>query len=411
MPKVVQEVVDQHAEEAAFLWLLRDGAVRAPHYLLADLVRLDNRIEAHLDGLRIAGEPGWEICARAMADGDAGEVFAAAVLAFESGIDARIQAVLNASLANPLKTRGLVSALGWLPLNEVEGLIKKLLDNNTSAVKRLGIAAAAVHRWHPGQPLNDALAASDLALKARALRAAGELGLIDYRSSLRRYLSADDAHCRFWAAWSATLLAQDDEALAVLQTIARTPSPLQERAVQLVVRRMQSSSAGEWLAFLAERGECRRAAVLGFGALGLPEVVPWLIEQMKVPLLARVAGEAVSMITGVHIAYDKLEGEPPEGFESGPTENPEDENVTLDPDENLAWPKAEAVEKWWSDRQDAFVKGKRYLVGKPVTLDWLHEVLQSGYQRQRAAAALELAIQQPGQPLFEVRSPGFRQMG
>ena len=32
-----------------------------------------------------------------------------------------------------------------------------------------------------------------------------------------------------------------------------------------------------------------------------------------------------------------------------------------------------------------------------------------GRQRQRAAAALELAIRQPSQPLFEVRAPGFRQ--
>jgi len=33
----------------------------------------------------------------------------------------------------------------------------------------------------------------------------------------------------------------------------------------------------------------------------------------------------------------------------------------------------------------------------------------SNFQRQRAAAVLEMAILQPGQPLFEVRAPGFRQ--
>ena len=35
----------------------------------------------------------------------------------------------------------------------------------------------------------------------------------------------------------------------------------------------------------------------------------------------------------------------------------------------------------------------------------------TGYQRQRAAAALELAILKPGRPLFEVRAPGWRQQG
>ena len=41
------------------------------------------------------------------------------------------------------------------------------------------------------------------------------------------------------------------------------------------------------------------------------------------------------MITGVDIAYEDLEGAWPEGFVAGPTEDPEDENVAMDPDEDL----------------------------------------------------------------------------
>ena len=44
-----------------------------------------------------------------------------------------------------------------------------------------------------------------------------------------------------------------------------------------------------------------------------------------------------------------------------------------------------------------------------MSRDWLQGVLRNGRQRQRAAAALELTVQQPGQPLFEVRALGFRQ--
>ena len=57
---------------------------------------------------------------------------------------------------------------------------------------------------------------------------------------------------------------------------------------------------------------------------------------MEVPELARVAGEAFTMITGVDIAYEDLEGEWPEDFEAGPTESPEDEDVEMDPDEDLS---------------------------------------------------------------------------
>jgi hypothetical protein len=52
---IIAEIVSQHAEEAAFLWLLRSNAVGAPHYSLKDLAKLDGRVEAHLDGLRVAG--------------------------------------------------------------------------------------------------------------------------------------------------------------------------------------------------------------------------------------------------------------------------------------------------------------------------------------------------------------------
>jgi hypothetical protein len=59
---VIPVVIEQHAEEAAFHWLLRDAAVRTPHYSLDSLAKLDNRLEAHIDGLCIAGEAGWNIC-------------------------------------------------------------------------------------------------------------------------------------------------------------------------------------------------------------------------------------------------------------------------------------------------------------------------------------------------------------
>src|SRR5919109_24342 len=98
---IISEIVSQHAEEAAFLWLLRSNGVHAPHYALKDLAKLDGRVEAHLDGLRVAGEPGWELCKAALANEEPGEVFAAAVMAFESGIESRIQAVLDAVTGKP----------------------------------------------------------------------------------------------------------------------------------------------------------------------------------------------------------------------------------------------------------------------------------------------------------------------
>ena len=73
-----------------------------------------------------------------------------------------------------------------------------------------------------------------------------------------------------------------------------------------------------WLDKLRHLPEKTRQAISGYGACGDPSAIPWLMEQMHVPELARPAGEAFSMITGVDLAYDDLEGEWPEGFEAGP---------------------------------------------------------------------------------------------
>ena len=44
---VIPEILSRHAEEAAFLWLLRDRAVARPQYTLSTLTELDQRVEAH----------------------------------------------------------------------------------------------------------------------------------------------------------------------------------------------------------------------------------------------------------------------------------------------------------------------------------------------------------------------------
>ena len=152
-----------------------------------------------------------------------------------------------------------------------------------------------------------------------------------------------------------------------------------------------------------------RIVIIGIGVIGEQSGVPWLIEQMENRNLARVAGEAFTMLTGVWLSDAGLEAEQPEGFEAGPTENPEDDDVAMDIDENLPWPHPKRISAWWSKHGTEFSPGTRYFIGKPITRDWLNEVLKSGRQRQRVAAALELAILEPGKPLFEVRAPGFRQ--
>ena len=405
---VIPHIIDQHAEEAAFLWLLRDAAVRAPHYSLKDLADLDNRVEAHVDGLRIAGDAGWATCESALEIGEPGEVFAASVLAFERGDGKRIDAVVNVGLAEPENFRALVSALGWIDYRHIEGYLTNLLSANASSYRRIGIAACAIHRQDPGAVLQRLLEDEDPLVRVRAARAAGELSRRDLLPVLRGQIQSADEDCRFWATWSSVLLG-DQSALRPLMAFVNFASPYRTRALDLTLRVLDLPSAQNWLQGLWQDPNNQRCILRGTGIIGDPYYIPALIKRMPEPEVARVCGEAFSMITGVDLAYQDLEAEWPEGFEAGPSENPEDEDVALDPDEDLPWPEPTLIQQWWDGNKGRFQNGTRYLLGQPVTVENCSKVLQSGFQRQRAVAALELALRQPGRPLFPTSAPGFRQ--
>jgi uncharacterized protein (TIGR02270 family) len=317
--------------------------------------------------------------------------------------------VLELAERVPETARGFVSALGWVDQAHLQGTVRNFLKSESPLQRRLGIATCVLHRVDPGPALDQAIADPEPALRARALKAAGELGRSDLLEALRQHLADDDETCRFWAAWSAVLAGDRGRAVVALQRTGMVASPWQFRAIGIAPRVLSADAARVWLKTVSEDPEQLRALITAVGVYGDPHYVPWLIRQMEMPAVARVAGEAFSMITGVDLAYQDLEGEWPEGFHAGPTENPEDEDVEMDPDEDLPWPAPDRVARWWDANKTEFVAGYRYLCGKPVTEPHCREVLRTGYQRQRIAAALELALMRPERPLFEWRAPAFRQ--
>jgi uncharacterized protein (TIGR02270 family) len=408
MPRGFPEIVAQHAEEAAFLWLLRNEATHAPNYDLHDLAELDERVDAHLDGLRVAGAKGWEACRQELQWREAGEVFAAAHVALQSRIGRRVHQVLDVALESRELARGFVAALSWFPYKDVEPTISALLDSQDPAARRIGIAASAAHRRDPGSALITAAGESEPVVHVRALKAAAELGRRDLLPLCAEHGQANDSDDRFWAGWAAALLG-DKRVVSTLCETAIASGPLAGKACDLATRRMNSDEASAWRRYLADAGGGSRLAITAARAYGDPTAVSWLIEVMAVDDLARPAGEAFSFITGVDLTASGLSTQRPAGFEAGPSDDVDDDDVAMDPDESLPWPEAQAVSTWWARYGSRFAPGHRYLCGRPVNAATLHDVLRRGTQRQRAAAALELVLQNPGQPLFEVRARADQQ--
>jgi uncharacterized protein (TIGR02270 family) len=415
-------VVAQHAENAAFLWTQRDRAVHAPNYSLRDLADLDERVEANLDGLRVAWEAGWKLCDKALENPGRGEVFAASVLALGSEKEERIQKVLAIGATDPALEQAVISALGWLSFNQIKEIIKTLMSSEKSEFRRIAIGAYAVHRTDPGEMLKAGLSDSQARVRTRALRAAGELGRKDLLPTLRQAMDDQERSCRFWATWSVARLGDRTPAIfAKLREYVENNSEYAGVALAMVLRCMEWKETTQWRHRLRENPTTLRAAVMGIGILGDPALVPELISYMENKHMSRIAGESFSMITGVDLAYADLDCDQPKEPEKGKgggkvgnefveEDEEKEEEVKEPPDDNLPWPNPELVGKWWHEHRQEFEMGKRYLRGKPLILSALQEVLEKGNQRQREAAALERAIWKTEEPLLEVRAPGNRQL-
>lgn len=402
-------VVEQHAEESAILRHTRSFLIRASHVQLHRLRRIDDRIAAHLDGLAVAGDYGANLSMAALEKPGVGEVFAAAVRAIEDKDAQRLDRLFAVVEAVPEALAGLTSAFGWVSSQYLQGTVSQLLSSPSPFRRRAGIAACAMHGVDAGPALEAALKDSDPALRACALRALGQLGRRDLHAQVLGALADADVGCRFWAACSAALLGDREKALDVLMHFSLAPGPYRERAMQVLLKVMVLPRANEMLKLFARDPKDIRVLIQGVGIAGDPLYVPWLIKQMAEPKLTRLAGESFSFITGLDLAYLDLEVKPPEALETGPTDDPADEDVSLDADDDLPWPDAEKIRVWWETNRNRFQDGTRHFMGETVSPTHCLYVLKEGCQRQRIAAALYRSLLQPGTVLFNCAAPAWRQ--
>ncbi|KYF79382.1 hypothetical protein BE18_18520 [Sorangium cellulosum] len=137
--------------------------------------------------------------------------------------------------------------------------------------------------------------------------------------------------------------------------------------------------------------------------------MPWLLEVAGDPALARLSGQAISLITGLDLAAEQLAQRAPSGLRAGPTDDPSDHDVAMDPDGDLPFPDVAGVSAWWRRRAAEYRPGTRYLLGRAMTREGLEQALREGHQIARGAAAVELSLRERGRAVFEVRGPGFAQ--
>lgn len=406
----IPDIVRLHAGEAAELCELRGAILDAPHVRLRNLQRdFDDRIDAHLDGLAIAGVHAWPFCEAALEEPSTGAVFTAAVRALEENRSDRLDRLFALTGAVPQTRAGLGLAMGWVEPRRLQGLGIALLGSPDPLRRAAGLAACSMHRVDPGLPSGKWLADVDASVRADALRLVGEVGCSEALAACAAALNDADPECRYWAAWSAVVVGNRDAALDALAKAALDAGPHRRAALRLALQAMSPVKAHRLLQKLARDPAQKRHLVEGSGVSGDPAYLPWLLGLMRETPYAQVAAGAFSLVTGVDLVHGGLDAKPAQGVESGPSENPDDPDVDMDPHEGLPWPDADRLAQWWAAHRSRFPPGTRYFMGAPVTRAHCVDVLRNGYQRQRNLAAAHLCLLEPGTPLFNTSAPGRRQ--
>ncbi|MFH1797148.1 MAG: HEAT repeat domain-containing protein [Pseudomonadota bacterium] len=287
--RIAAEAVRQHVEQAAFLWAQRDTWTLDDPPDEAVINEIAQRIEVHLDGLRIAGAAAWPVAERQLDDfPDKGEFFVVGWMAIEQGDAMRIDQTVAAAKELD-ERRGLVGALAWHQPPKIGHLVRDWLVAPDPFKRYLAVGACFEHGVDPKQSLARLVNDPDAPTRAFALRLAGRLKRADLAREMASGLESEHDIVRLWAGWALTELGSGDLAQLELRKTAVAGGAEALTALRAAIRAGPEKDVRAWMGGLMQSAATAPLAVRGIGMLGDRSVLPWLIEQMREPYVAVAA--------------------------------------------------------------------------------------------------------------------------
>jgi uncharacterized protein (TIGR02270 family) len=144
--QVLPNIVQQHFDTYRFLWSQRQGALRSPDFTEGDLARVEDRMEAHLDGLLVAGEHAITLLEANLAGDDASAVLAAAFVLLAMDRDDAAAKVVEALLqAQGSQIDGLRQALCLGDITRIVPRLRELFASPSTLAAAVAAEALAFH--------------------------------------------------------------------------------------------------------------------------------------------------------------------------------------------------------------------------------------------------------------------------
>jgi len=290
---IVEPVVREHVELAAFFWAQRDTLLQEDLPDREAVAAVDARLEANLDALRIAGEAAWPFIVRAFETfPEKGELFVAAVRAVETGDARRIEQAVGFARVAEDGPRGLCGAFEWLPPRTTRDLVQDWVHASDPIKGEAAVAALRAHGADPGPLLQRLLAHEARGVRAAACGLAAALGRQDVVPALRDALGDPDAALQERAATALARLGHRDGE-EVLKARIRALEEGWEHVLRALVAATPDRDLRAWLKEMNGTSETKVIAVRAAGMLGDRSLGHWLIQQMQHPVTAAVAGRAM----------------------------------------------------------------------------------------------------------------------
>lgn len=321
----VPHIAEEHYEELQFLWSQRRNALHSAAYTMREMGMLEERIEAHTQGLLVLGEHLLDFVGPGLDGSDELPAFASAYALLRSGTPGAIERVREAFVqANGKRLAGIREALCHGPAQPLLPLLQSLF---TSAAPPLAVAAGEALVFHRALQatadqliplLRDEMPAVRhgawriAALSGLSIPAAYyDAGLNDEEPSVQRaaFVAAAWngyggwlAHCRRLAA------APTIEGLAPIAMLAAVLPPQEYQAVTA-------------LASITAFGPARHRIAAAFGH---PVIVEYLLNEMESadPATAAGAGAAFTKMLGFPVGSGRrailqpADGHEPDEFEA-----------------------------------------------------------------------------------------------
>jgi len=391
------DILEEHLDEAAFLWTQWEHALVSPRYTLADVADgPEERLKAHVDGLVVGREPVAErLLIPALAHDEPEYRFAAASALLASGERAPRAAVLDAlAAAGGPALAALARAFALHASSETTQALLERWPALPPPARSVVLEACVRTGADPGARLDAVMRegeAPTLGAGLEATRRRGRLTpeLVDHFIFGPDIDSAEVAlrcglRVGFPRAWSAALES------------ARAPGPSAEALRWLAIA--GSPDDQRRLLGLATDPETRRESLPAVGVAGRASGAELCLDLMRDEWAARLAGEAFSAITGLEIAGEFADAQATDPYDEIPPDaDPSAEPVPEPWGEGaLACPAREAVARWWMAARNRFAPNGRYLAGVPASAERAVALLGRAPMRRRPALALEICARSAG---------------